>query len=430
MLSREENELLCRVEGDAAMGQMLRRYWLPVALSSDVAAGGAPRQATLLGERLVVFRDSDGEVGVLDEFCPHRGASLALARNENCTLQCIYHGWRVDRNGTIQETPTEPEDSTFASRLKHVAYTVREAGGVVWAYLGKPGTEPAFPEFDWTTSDEDFRIVLRGRIECNWVQALEGAIDSAHSNYLHADEIVPSTDGKVSDFAGSSVGRPSADGRPKLEAENTSYGFRYAAIRRPLVDPDKFKYVRTTLFVAPFHVLIPGTSSWSYMQAFVPIDDTHTMLYFIKTKIDGVPIDDDLRAFHCARAGMRPGVDVDDNLNKTRTPENFWLQDRAAMESGRSFSGIVGVQMQDAAVQESMGPIFDRSREHLGQTDVAVIRMRRLMLASARAFLNGDAPLGLSEPVPHRKLAAEERIIEIDEPWQQVGAFAGEYQPQ
>jgi phthalate 4,5-dioxygenase oxygenase subunit len=429
MLSHEENELLCRVEGAAPMGQMMRRYWLPVALSSDVRAGGAPKQIKVLGERLVVFRDSSGDVGVLDEFCPHRGASLVLARNENGALQCIYHGWRVDRNGSLLETPTELEDSTFAQRVRHVAYTTREIGGVVWSYLGQPGTEPAFPAFDWTTLDEDHRMVMRGRVECNWVQALEGAIDSAHSNYLHSEEIVPSSTVNVSRPVGSTVARPSADRRPKLEAENTVYGFRYAAIRRPLADPDKCKYIRTTLFVAPFHVFIPSPGEWAYMQSFVPIDDTHTMFYFIKARIDGVALDDETRAAALRRAGLRQAVDMDEDLNKVRNAGNLWLQDREAMESGRSFSGIVGVNLQDAAVQESMGGICDRTREHLGQTDVAVIRMRRLMLASVRDFIGGGVPLGLREAFPYGKLAAEERVIDINAPWQMVGARAGEYQP-
>lgn len=434
MLSREENDLLTRVEGEAPMGQMIRSYWLPALLSSELEPGGAPRRLRLLGENLVAFRDNDGQVGILDEYCPHRGASLALARNENCSLQCIYHGWRVDVRGNIVDTPTEPEDSSFKERIKHLAYTTTEAGGFVWAYLGTSGETPPFPTFEWIGLSDEARMVIKIREECNWVQCLEGVIDSAHSNYLHSGSILPSAaaskvDGASTYKADGTLDRPSDDGRPKLEAQNTAYGFRYAAIRKPLAEPDKYKYVRTTLFVAPFFAFFPAPPGWGHMQAFVPIDDTHTMFYFLKFKLDGSAIDAATRREHLDRAGARPGIDFDTNYNKIRNMENMWLQDREAMQSGRSFSGLTGVQNEDIAVQESMGPIFDRSREHLGQTDVAVIRMRRLMLDSVRNFGNGNPPLGLREPVPYGSLRAEERIIPIELPWESVGAFAGEYVP-
>lgn len=410
---------------------MMRRYWIPALTSADVVSDGAPSQVTLFGERLVVFRDSNGNVGILDEYCPHRGASLVLARNENCTLQCLYHGWKVDVRGQIVDTPTEPEDSTFKHRIRHVAYPCREAGGLIWVYMGPADDEPPFSDFGWTHMPDEATVIVRAREECNFVQCLEGVIDSAHSNFLHSSFIVPDetkshADGVSDSKDDGSIGRPSNDTRPKIEVENTVYGFRYAAVRKPLLDADKFKYVRTTLFVAPFFAFFPAPPGWIYMQAFVPVDDTHTMFYYIQTRTDGAPIEDAERAEIFARAGLRPGVDIDADLRKVKNRSNLWGQDRDAMRAG-NFSGITGVNLEDIAVQESMGPIFDRTREHLGQTDAAIIRMRRLLLQSIEEFRNGTPPIGLRDTVPYQRLRAEDRIVPLDSPWQAVGAFADEY---
>ncbi|HEY0581361.1 MAG TPA: Rieske 2Fe-2S domain-containing protein [Chloroflexota bacterium] len=428
MLTREENELLCRVGRDTPMGQMLRRYWMPAIQSHDLEAGGAPKRVRLLGEDLVAFRDDQGRVGLLDEYCPHRGASLVLARNNDCALTCIYHGWKVDADGNVLETPAEPEDSDFVNRVKAISYPVREAGGLVWTYMGPPGLEPAFPAFGWTMATEEQRQVIQMREECNWVQCLEGVIDSAHSSFLHSMEIQPSAE--QSTVGGGSrfeqgkrnmVHRPSNDKRPRLEAQNTDYGFRYAAIRKPIQDPDKYAYVRITLFAAPFYAFFPAPHGWTAMQAFVPIDDHHTMFFFIQVDNSGQAVDRDSL---CTFAGARMGIDLDAEYRKIRTRDNNFLQDRGAMKRNESYSGIFGVNVQDIAVQESMGPIYDRTREHLGASDVAVIRMRRLMLDSVRQFEEGGIPLGLERPVAYETLAADERIIPLDTPWQTIGGDA------
>lgn len=421
MLSHEDNVLLTRVEGDAPMGQMMRRYWLPALQSKDLERDGTPRRVKMFGEHLVAFRDSNGEVGILDEFCPHRGASLALGRNENCALTCLYHGWRVDKGGNLVDTPTEPEDSTFKDRIKHIAYSVKEVGGLVWIYMGPVGQEPEVPNFDWTVIPEDERMIIQVQSECNWAQTLEGAIDSAHSNFLHQSEIVPQASIAIED--GQSVfkdenilGRPSNDGRPKIEAVNTEYGLTYCAIRLPLVEPEKYRYVRSSVFIAPVFAAFPAPKGWANMQIFVPMDDSHTMIYFVRSKTDGVAITQNERDNHVQRAGAVIGVDIDENFVKSRGPWNEWMQDREAMQNG-SFTGIHGVQNQDMAVQESMGAIYDRTREHLATSDVAVIRMRRLMLDSVRRFDEGEAPLALRVPIDYSKVKVMEKMIGVDESW-------------
>lgn len=431
MLSREENELLCGVGPGTPMGQMLRRYWLPACLSEELEPEGAPVRIRLLGEDLVAFRDAAGTVSILDEHCPHRGASLALARSEDCALTCIYHGWKIAGNGEILDTPAEPEESDFRSRVRHVAYAAREAGDVIWAYMGPPGLEPTFPAFEWTLRPAHQRRVIKMREECNWVQSLEGVIDSAHSNFLHSMEIRPSAEAAVPNGATKYVGevgqttamlRPSNDTRPRLEVQNTDYGFRYAAIRKPLVEPDKYKYIRTTAFVAPCHGFFSPPEGWIFVQIFVPMDETHTMTYYVQCHREQTVDPEKLPAY----AGGRPGIDIDADARKIRTPENNFLQDRVAMKAKQSFSGIYGVVTQDMAVQESMGPIYDRTREHLGTSDVAIIRFRNVMLNSVRSFQKGGIPLGLERPFPYERVRAEEKIVPLDVPWQTIGAYAGE----
>src|ERR1700686_1200786 len=257
MLTAEENDLLGRVEGNAAMGKLMRRHWIPACLSEEVAQpDGAPVKVRLLGEDLVVFRDSDGRLGVLDEHCPHRRASLALGRNEECGLRCLYHGWKIDVEGNVLEMTSEPPESGFAEKVKHKAYPAQEAGGFVWTYLGPAAEMPEFepPAFAPTP---DCRVsIVKIRVSCNWAQVVEGQIDSAHSSSLHSSEMVPArVDGaKATD---STWLRPSTDRAPRLQVETTRFGFHYAAIRRPIANANTHDYVRATMYVAPFTALIP-----------------------------------------------------------------------------------------------------------------------------------------------------------------------------
>jgi phthalate 4,5-dioxygenase len=436
MLTPHDNDLLCRIGPAAPMGRMMRRYWLPAILSAELASGGAPKRVRLMGESLIAFRDRDGQVGVLNEFCPHRRASLLLARNEGrrdadgrvaeeCGLRCIYHGWKMDARGNVLETPTEPDEYAFKDRVKATAYPAYEAGGMVWAYLGPAGTEPPAMDFEFVDLPEANRMWLKVIIDANWAQGIEGVIDNAHVSFLHQDTIRPATGlaTTVFDDAGRQD-RPSNDIKPHMEVENTSYGFRYAAIRKPILDPETTRYVRVTHFVAPFYGIFPAPAGWGNMQAFVPIDDARTTLFFVRYKYFE-PITEDERERTYRTNGLRPGIDLDENWNKLRNASNLWMQDRDAMERGDSYSGIFGVNTEDIAVQESMGAICDRSQEHLGASDVAVIRMRQRMLDSVRRFTDrGEAPLGLGTTTSYARIKAEEKIIPLDAPWQTVGGDA------
>ncbi|MGE0304358.1 MAG: Rieske 2Fe-2S domain-containing protein [Acidimicrobiia bacterium] len=432
MLTTEENDRLMQVGRGTPMGDLMRTSWLPVGITSDLEPGGAPLPVRLLGEELVLFRTIDGTIGLIGEHCPHRGASLLLARNLDCSLECIYHGWKIAPDGQVEDMPAEPERSKFKTRFRHDAYKVAETAGVVWAYLGD-GEPPAVPSFEWSALPADHVLAARAVVRCNWSQALEGAIDSAHQTYLHdarsridrdrahveriAREGGDLTDGF--DETGQVV-RPWNDGAPRLQVESTPYGFRYAAIRKPMIYEDRFQNVRVSHFVAPVFVIIPGPAGWAQLLAHVPMDDEQTMFWHVRANLEAPYADDDRRV-HLAAAGVTPGVDVDDRFYRRGTRENRWLQDRDEMRFGDRLSGIHGTVNEDHAVMESMGPRYDRTKEHLGTSDMAVIRFRKLMLEASRRSERGEPPLGDESPTDLRGIRGEDRTIRLDEPWQSVG---------
>jgi phthalate 4,5-dioxygenase len=418
MLSQEENELLTRVTGDVPMGRMMRRYWFPVALADELAErDGTPLRVRLLGEDLVAFRDTDGRVGVIEGRCPHRLASLALGRNEECGIRCIYHGWKFDVDGNCVEMPTEPEGYGFRDRVRLRSYPTVEAGGMVWTCLASEGEAPPFPRYDWMDLPATHCTVVKIGSHTNYLQAAEGAIDSAHSWFLHRG-------GNVSrDWATRTA--VSTDLSPKLEAEDTPYGFRYAAIRKPNANPESEKYVRVTLYVMPSTAFIPRSldkNTEVHVQIFVPVDDEHTMFYGVFFSQNGQPVRDLRTSLHARR-----GVERDKDYYRLANEANGWQQDRAAMKTGESWCGIEGFPNQDIACQESMGPIVDRSGEHLGTSDVAIIRMRRRMLDAVQRSEGREPLIGHDPAIPYGRLQSEQKIIGIHAPWQQVGAFAGEF---
>jgi phthalate 4,5-dioxygenase len=404
-----DNELLCRVEGEAPMGRMMRRHWLPVCMAEEVAEpDGAPLKARLLGVDLVVFRDTKGRVGVMDERCPHRRASLVFGRNEECGLRCLYHGWKFDVDGNVLDMSSEPPDSRLRTNLKHKAYPVREAGGFIWAWLGPADEVAEFHPPAWAPTDSIKTSIVKIHAACNWAQVLEGSIDSAHSSSLHSTNM-PTAEVPGSTATGSAWLRPSND-------EATDFGFHYAAIRTPIRNPEAQDYVRTTVFIAPFTVLIPPNDQYNLAQMLVPVDDVNCMFYWIAwhpTK----GIDQDAWRRFCS---AEVGVGVDANFRKLRNAENNYLQDRAKMKAG-DFTGIEGIPFQDMAMWESMGPIADRSEDHLGSSDLAVLQFRRQMVAAVKAFQKGAPALGTGEPRPrHAELASFEGMLPKGADWRSL----------
>ncbi len=419
MITREQNELLSRVEGAAPMGQLMRQHWLPLCMSEEVAErDGAPVRARLLGEDLVAFRDSNGRLGVLDEFCPHRGASLSFGRNEECGLRCLYHGWKFDVEGNVVDMSSEPPGSAMLKAVKQKAYPAREAGGFVWIWMGDKARMREFEPPAWAPKPDIKYAIVKMHAACNWAQVLEGSIDSAHSSSLHSTEM-PAQQVDSAKATKTHWPRPSNDKAPKLQFQPTSYGFRYAAIRKPILNPEVNQYIRTTLFIAPFTVLIPPNDQYNLAQMLVPLDDVNTMFYWIAWHPDpakGIS-QEDWRRF-CAAT---PGVDLDENWRKKRTLQNRYLQDRQAMKRG-NFTGIQGIPTQDMAMWESMGPIVDRSRDKPGSSDVAVVQFRRMMVNAAKRVAEGGPAIGTTEPrIPHVKLASYEGIAPKSTDWRTLG---------
>ena len=413
MLTAEENDLLCRVVGQAPMGQLMRRHWTPVCLVEEVPdPDGTPVRARLFGEDLVVFRDTNGAVGVLDEFCPHRRASLVLGRNENCGLRCLYHGWKMDVHGNVLEMVSEPAASGMVNKVKHLAYSTHEWGGFIWAYMGPPETQPEFVPPPWAPTADTRVTIAKVVIPCNWAQILEGAIDSAHSSSLHSSDMVPARVGGAQATANTWL-RPSTDKAPRLQVERAGYGFRYAAIRRPISNAAVNDYVRATVFVAPASVLIPPNNLYNVANVNVPVDDTHTAFYFLAWgHPDTTPDTDTWRKF----LGQQVGPDLDATYHSLRNRDNHFWQDRSAMKAG-NFTGITGFPNQDVAMWVTMGPIANRTHERLGASDLAIVEFRRQMLDAVRAFQAGASAIGTGDARIPQSVCSFQAIIPKSTDW-------------
>jgi phthalate 4,5-dioxygenase len=392
-MTPEENNLLCRVEGAAPMGQLFRRHWQPVCLVEEVSEpDGNPVRARLFGEPLVVFRDTDGRIGVMDEFCPHRRASLVFGRNEEGGLRCLYHGWKMDVEGNVLEMVSEPAASCMAQKVKHTAYPTKEWGGFVWTYMGPSETMPEFSPPAFAPNDQVRVSIAKVVLPCNWAQVLEGAIDSAHSSSLHSSDMVPARVDSARATPNSWL-RPSTDKAPRMQVQRTSYGFRYAALRRPIKDAANNEYVRSTIFVAPATALIPPNNLYNVANINVPMDDTNTAFYFIAWgHPNQTPETDTWRKF----LRQTVGVDLDQNYSSLRTLDNHFKQDRQAMKAG-NFTGITGFPNQDAAMWVTMGPIADRTHDRLGASDLAIVEFRKQMLEAVRAFEKGEPAIGTGD---------------------------------
>jgi phthalate 4,5-dioxygenase len=411
MLSREENELVTRVGPGTPMGETMRRYWMPAVLSSEIPAADCPPvRVRLLGEDLVAFRDTDGRVGLLDEFCPHRLASLFLGRNEECGLRCVYHGWKFDVEGNCVDMPNEPAESRFKEKIHLLSYPTVELGGVIWAYMGPAGKQPEPPAMEWLRAPAEQRNVSKTLEYANYLQAIEGGIDTVHSSFLHNNDLSNVNHLKRRDTA------------PRLEVERTDYGFRYASIRNA---GELDNYVRIYQFVLPFHQFRShrvnydaGNGSGQEVpllkgHMWVPIDDENSMVFNWMYACNNQPIDPAYILKEERGAGRGPEGET---TLRHRTRANDWLIDRELQRS-KTFTGIKGLNTQDLAVQESMGPIVPRWKEHLGSTDKAIATMRRIQIENVRRVQAGEDPLGLN-PRGYADVRAADTMLPKEAPWQ------------
>lgn len=423
MLSREDNETLCRVGPGTRMGKVMRRYWHPIATSAQLPEPDcSPLRTKLLGERFVVFRDTTGKVGVLDEYCMHRGVSLALGRVEQGGIRCLYHGWKFAVDGTLLETPNHP-DPRLCQALKANAYPAREVSGLIWTYIGPAELEPPFRRFAYDEVPASHRVIHRVNVTANYLQLAEGGVDSSHVGILHTNQVRPSwrarrqrTDAGVLDAA------IMEDNAPSLEIEDTPFGFHYAAIRGSMADEASgLRNVRITPVILPTLRVIPATFYFFSVYE-TPMDDVSTATYVI-THADRPISFEDLTRVH--------GLDDE----RFWSPEDCWFraswddrlgQDRASMDE--SWTGHRGIQREDVVIAMSSEPIIDRSKEHLVAADQAVVRLRRRMMDAIRLTEAGEPPPGLLVSDLTKVLASDQDIAR-DARWQDIAAAHFELAP-
>jgi phthalate 4,5-dioxygenase oxygenase subunit len=413
MLTPHDNERMTRVGRGTPMGRLLRSYWIPACLTSEVPdADGPPARVRLLGEDLIAFRDTDGKVGLVDAFCPHRRAPMFFGRNEECGLRCVYHGWKFDRDGTCVDMPSEPADSLFKTKVTIDAYPTWEGGGIVWTYMGPRDQQPPFPDYELVRTPATHHFASKTHESCNWLQALEGGVDPTHATILHNEHI-----------GDRSFLRDFNEIVAELQIDTTDYGIFYAGIRD---HGDDEQWVRGYHYIAPFYHMRGTVDAvfWGRRadttptingHIWVPIDDEQCWVYnFMYSYDPSQPISREQALYDEARAGRGPD-DLDANRVPKQNRTNDYLIDRAKQRTS-SFTGIRGINTQDFVVQEGMGTINDRSKEHLGSTDRCVIALRRVLLDALDRQERGE-PLPGQNPATYRNIRAIDRLIPRKDAW-------------
>jgi phthalate 4,5-dioxygenase len=416
MTNAIESEQLTRVGPGTMMGDLMRQYWLPAAKSSEVVAGGDPVRLMLLGEKLIAFRDHTGRVGVMDHRCPHRCASLFYGRNEAAGLRCVYHGWQFDADGNCIDMPNLTPEQDFRQKVHAKAYKVTERAGVIWVHMGARAEAPPMPEIEATLLPEHDATIMFVQRECNWLQALEGDIDTSHFGFLHVGSVRPE---HVQDD--NMLKYQLANRAPAYQVTDTEWGTMYCAYRP--ADEGK-TYWRFAHFGFPFWTWIPQGDFNDRVQAraWVPIDDTHTMFVSFNWNQqsrtsplkDGKPI-----------PGALPVLDYQPNSTDwhgrwrpAASAANDYRIDREAQRNDVIYTGISHIHMQDQAITESMGDIVDHSFEHLAPSDQMITRTRRRLLVAARALREkGAVPPGVDEPGIYMQARSGEAVLAADD-WQ------------
>ncbi|MDB5532368.1 MAG: rieske [2Fe-2S] domain protein [Hyphomicrobiales bacterium] len=397
MTTASESEQLTRVGPGTPMGSMMREYWIPAMQSSELKADAPPTRLMLLGEKLIAFRDSAGRVGILDHRCPHRCASLFFGRNEESGIRCAYHGWKFDVDGQCLEQPNVPSHMAFPEKVTAKAYKTQERYGIVWAYMGSRAEAPPLPCFEAVMlADDSERNMFSVQRECNWLQGLEGDIDTSHFSFLHMgamtpDEVEPGTHGRYA------LINPA----PEYHVADTDWGTMYAAYRPAETTST---YWRVAHFMFPFWTIPPDGNFADHViaRAWVPMDDTHTMFFHIswKKNTPGLRNKKDGTRIPGATIGNKYLPNDSTWLGRWRLAANStndYLIDRETQRT-ESYSGIDGIHLQDQALTESMGDIVDHTFEHLAISDLMITRTRRRMLQAARAAAEKITPPGVDNP--------------------------------
>ena len=391
MTTREQNDFMTQTGPGTPMGDLFRRYWIPALLSEEIAEPDCPPvRVKLLSERLIAFRDTQGRVGLMDEFCAHRGVSLWFGRNEENGLRCPYHGWKYDTAGQCIDVPSEPVESGFCNKIKLTSYPCVELGDVIWTYMGPPELKPPLPAFEWVQVAKQSRFVTKRTQECNWLQAMEGGIDSAHVSFLHRYEL------KSDSLHVSKGAELTAKTDVAFEVIETPGGM-VIGVRRPADEGQH--YWRITQWVMPFHTMIPpyGDNALNG-HAFVPTDDENCISWCFTHHPTRALTDHELHVMSNG-GGIHVSL-IPGSFRPVINKDNDYLMDRAAQKANKTYCGVKTIAMQDSAIQESMGPIQDRSKENLTSTDNGVIMARVRLRKAAVAVRQGKQPDGI-DPATH-----------------------------
>jgi phthalate 4,5-dioxygenase oxygenase subunit len=389
MLRQDINDLLTQTGPGTPMGDLFRQYWLPVLLADELPEPGSPpARVKILSERMIAFRDTEGRYGLMDEFCAHRGASLWFGNNEPGGLRCAYHGWKYDVTGQCIEVPSEPDNSNFFTKVRLTSYPLVKVGDVLWAYLGDPDRQPALPEFEWVHVPPEQTYTSKRWQESNWLQALEGGIDSSHVSWLHSaglknDPLFKGSKGNEYNLA---------DMRPFFEVVDSDGGL-FIGVRRNA--EEGHYYWRITPWVMPSFTMVPPRGDHPVHGHFwVPIDDENCWVFTFDYLPARALTDAERQAMvdgHGVHNEYVPGT-----FRPLQNKDNDYMMDRAAQRRGETFSGVRGIAMQDASLQESMGPIVDRTKERLVSADSGIIKARRKLVGAANALREeGTMPPGV-----------------------------------
>ena len=407
MLRQEVNELLTQTGPGTPMGDLFRQYWIPALLADELPENDSPQvRIKLLSERLIAFRDSQGRYGLIDEFCAHRGVSLWFARNEESGLRCAYHGWKYDVTGQCIDVPSEPEESGFRDKIKLKGYPLVKVGDVLWTHMGDPETRPPLPEWEFTQVPSEQTFTSKRWQESNWLQALEGGIDSSHVSWLHSGGL--KNDPLFKGARGNKYNL--ADRKPFFEVVPSDGGLFIGARREA---EEGHYYWRITPWVMPSFTMIPPRGDHPLHGHFwIPIDDENCWTWSYDYH-PVRPITDEERQAMEAGQGVHCEY-VPGTFRPLQNKDNDYMMDREAQRRGEMFSGIKGIAMQDASLQESMGPIVDRTKENLVSTDNGIIMARQKLRKAVVALRDkGETPPGVDSA--HHRIRSASVVLPKDE---------------
>jgi phenylpropionate dioxygenase-like ring-hydroxylating dioxygenase large terminal subunit len=412
MLRKEVNDLLTQTSADTPMGEMFRQYWIPALLARELPEDDcAPVRVKLLGERLIAFRDSKGRYGLMDEFCAHRGVSLWFGRNEEGGLRCPYHGWKYDYTGQCVDVPSEPEESGFASKIKLRAYPLVKVGDILWTHMGDKENRPPLPAWEFCNVPDDQTYTSKRWQECNWLQAMEGGIDSSHVSFLHSGSL--KSDPLFKGAKGNQYNQQ--DKKPVFEVVDAEGGLFIGARRNA---EDGQYYWRITPWVMPSFTMVPPRGDHPMHGHFwVPIDDENCWAWsfdYHPTR----PLTQEERQAMIDGYGVHNQY-VPGTFRPLQNKDNDYLMDRDAQRRGETYSGVWGIAMQDASLQESMGPIVDRTKENLVSTDNGII-MARHRLRKAALALRDKAVVPPGIDPEHQKVRSVAAVLPADAPFKEA----------